>query len=282
MTMPHFALAHVDQFFSGLTWRVLAVFAVYLIGVLIEEHRRIDDTPNRKGLLLNSMHVLVFHGADLSIGVMTAYYLKLLVDKIPGYHTPIHFRGGSFEVFALTCLALSTHDFLYYWLHRLQHTSKWLWAEHELHHSDEHVNVTTSWRHHWLETVLQPLFILPPVLLLFNPVVGTVIWVILFTKLMVFFVHLNSPIRFGWFNRILSSPQSHRIHHSNLPEHTDKNFATVLPLWDIVFGTYYHPKEDEWPSTGVTGVRITSLWQAIVLPFASWGRMLREAWLVVR
>jgi sterol desaturase/sphingolipid hydroxylase (fatty acid hydroxylase superfamily) len=56
----------------------------------------------------------------------------------------------------------------------------------------------------------------------------------------------------------------------------------VLPLWDIVFGTYYHPKEDEWPSTGVTGVRITSLWQAIVLPFASWGRMLREAWLVVR
>jgi sterol desaturase/sphingolipid hydroxylase (fatty acid hydroxylase superfamily) len=100
--------------------------------------------------------------------------------------------------------------------------------------------------------------------------------------LMVFFVHLNSPIRFGWFNRILSSPQSHRIHHSNLPEHTDKNFATVLPLWDIVFGTYYHPKEDEWPSTGVTGVRITSLWQAIVLPFASWGRMLREAWLVVR
>ncbi len=208
--MTHFALAHVDHFFRGLAWRVAAVLAVYVIGFIVESDGRIDDAPNRKGMLLNIGHVLVFHGADLSIGVMTGYYLTLLVDKIPFYKAPIQFRGGAFEVFALTCFAIATHDFFYYWLHRLQHSSKWLWAEHELHHSDEHVNVTTSWRHHWLETVLQPLFILPPVLLLFHPIVGTVIWVILLSKLMVFFVHLNSPIRFGWFNRVLSSPQSHR------------------------------------------------------------------------
>jgi sterol desaturase/sphingolipid hydroxylase (fatty acid hydroxylase superfamily) len=273
--MTHFALAHTDNFFRGLAWRVAAVLAVYLIGFIVESASSID-VPNRKGVLLNIAHVLVFHGADLSIGVMTAYYLKLLVNGIPFYKAPIHFRGGAFEVFALTCFALATHDFFYYWLHRLQHSSKWLWAEHELHHSDEHMNVTTTWRQHWLDTVLQPLFILPPVFLLFNPAIGTAIWVILFSKLMVFFIHLNSPIRFGWFNRVLSSPQSHRIHHSTLPEHMNKNFATALPLWDIVFGTYYHPKEDEWPSTGVTGVRVTSLWQALVLPFVSWGKMLRE------
>jgi sterol desaturase/sphingolipid hydroxylase (fatty acid hydroxylase superfamily) len=142
------------------------------------------------------------------------------------------------------------------------------------------VNVTTSWRHHWLETVLQRLFILPPVILVFDPEMGTVVWLILFSQFMVFFVHLNSPIRFGWFNRVFSSPQTHRIHHSNLLEHRDKNFATILPLWDILFGTYYHPKEQEWPITGVTGVTVTSLWQAMILPFVSWGKMLREAWLV--
>jgi sterol desaturase/sphingolipid hydroxylase (fatty acid hydroxylase superfamily) len=263
-----------------LAWRALFVFPIFLIGSLIEERGKIDDAPNHKGMLLNSVHALVFHGADLSIGVMTGYYLRLLFDKIPGYKAPIHFRGGAFEVFALTCFALATHDFFYYWLHRLQHTSKWLWAEHELHHTDEHVNVTTSWRHHWLDTVLQPLFILPPVLLLFNPVVGTVIWVIVLSKLMVYFVHLNSPIRFGWFNRVVSTPQTHRIHHSKLPEHMNKNFATALPLWDILFGTYYHPKEDEWPSIGVTGVTVTSLWQAIALPFVSWGKMFHEVRLV--
>jgi hypothetical protein len=92
----------------------------------------------------------------------------------------------------------------------------------------------------------------------------------------IYFVHLNYPMRFGWFTRVLSSPQSHRIHHSTLPEHMNKNFATILPLWDILFGTYHHPKQDEWPNTGVDGVTVNSLWQAIVLPFVSWGKMLRE------
>lgn len=113
---------------------------------------------------------------------MTAYYLKLLVDKIPGYKAPIHFKGGAFEVFALSLLALAANDFLYYWFHRLQHSSKWLWAEHELHHSDEHMSVTTSLRHHWLEPVLQPIFVVTPVLLIFKPALGPVIWLILFQR----------------------------------------------------------------------------------------------------
>jgi sterol desaturase/sphingolipid hydroxylase (fatty acid hydroxylase superfamily) len=259
-----------------MAWRVFAVLAIYLIGFIIESNGRVDDARNRKGLVLNSMYVLVYHGADLSIGVMTAYYLNLFFEKVLHYKAPIHFHGGALAVFALTCLALATHDFFYYWLHRLQHSSKWLWAEHELHHTDEHVNVTTSWRQHWIDTVLGPLFILPPVLLLFDPGSGTVIWVILLSKLMNYFHHLNSPIGFGWFNRVFSSPQTHRIHHSNLPEHMNKNFAAMISFWDTLFGTYHHPKQDEWPSTGVTGVTVTSLWQAIVLPFASWGRMLRE------
>jgi sterol desaturase/sphingolipid hydroxylase (fatty acid hydroxylase superfamily) len=267
---------HIDNFFSDWAWRVAAVFTFYLIGFIIESNGRIDAAPNRKGMLLNAAHVLVYNAADLSVGVMTAYYLKLLVDKIPGYKAPIHFHGGAFEVFALSCLSVAAIDFFYYWLHRLQHSSKWLWAEHELHHSDEHVNVTTSFRHHWLETVLQPLFVLTPVFLLFNPAVGPVIWLILFQRSMSYFVHLNSPIRFGWFNRFLTSPQSHRIHHSKSPQHIDKNFATMLPLWDILFGTYYHPQEHEWPATGVNGVRVTSLWQAIIMPFVSWGKMFRK------
>src|SRR5207248_9190433 len=145
-------LPHVGHFFSDLAWRAVAAFAIYLIGFIIESGGRIDDTPNRKGVLLNSAHVFVFYVADLSVGVVTAYYLKLLVDKIPSYKAPIQFHGGAFEVLALSCLALIANDFFYYWFHRLQHSSKWLWAEHELHHSDEHVNVTTSLRHHWLET----------------------------------------------------------------------------------------------------------------------------------
>jgi sterol desaturase/sphingolipid hydroxylase (fatty acid hydroxylase superfamily) len=270
---------HIAHFFSDLAWRAAGIFVIYLIGFVIEsDGRRVVAKPSRKELLLNCAHVFVFYAADLSVGVMTVYYLKLFFDNVLHYKAPIRFHGGPFAVFALSCLAVAAHDFFYYWQHRLQHTSKWLWAQHELHHSDEHVNITTSWRHHWLETVIQPLFILTPVFLLFNPALGPVLWIAVFPMLMVYFVHLNFPLRFGWFNRVLSSPQSHRIHHSNLPEHMDKNFATVLPLWDILFGTYYQPDKHDWPTTGVTGVKVTSLWKAIIMPFVSWGRMLREGW----
>ena len=273
--MTHFGL-QVEEFFRDIAWRAFGVFALYLIGFIIESNSRVDDAPNRKGLMLNSLNVLVFHAADLSLGVFTAYYAKLLFDNVLHYKAPLYFGGGAFAVFALACVALAAHDFFYYWLHRWQHTSRWLWAEHELHHTDEHVNVTTSWRHHWLETVLHPLFISMPLFLLFNPAFGRVLWIILFNKLMAYFVHLNSPIRLGWYTRVLACPQSHRIHHSKLPEHWNKNFAAMFPFWDILFGTYHHPKRDEWPETGVDGVTVTSLGHAIVLPFVSWAKMLRE------
>jgi sterol desaturase/sphingolipid hydroxylase (fatty acid hydroxylase superfamily) len=275
-TIPSFALAHIGQFFRALASRLPFIFAAYLIGFIIEsDGRRIESIPSRKEVLLNSAHVLVYTAAELSVGVMTIYCLQLLFDNVLHYKAPIHFRGGAFEIFALSCLAIVASDFFTYWLHRLQHASRWLWAEHELHHSDEHVNVTTSFRHHWLDTVLYPLFVLTPVFLLFNPTMGPVIWLAAFPKVMNYVVHLNFPLGFGWFNRVLTSPKTHRIHHSNLPEHMNKNFAGTFPLWDILFGTYHHPEEHEWPSTGVSGVKVTSLWQAIVLPFVSWGRMLR-------
>ena len=57
-------------------------------------------------------------------------------------------------------------DFFYYWMHRLQHVSPWLWQEHLLHHTDEHVNVTTTGRTHILEQVVWPLFVSMPMALL--------------------------------------------------------------------------------------------------------------------
>lgn len=248
------------------------IFTIYLIGFVIENDGR-RPAPSRKQLLLNSAHVFVYQAAGLTLGVITIYYLRLLFEKAH-YHSPIHLHGGGFSVLAFSLLVVVAQDFFYYWFHRLQHSNKWLWAQHELHHSDENVNVTTSWRHHWLETVLEPPFILTPTMLLFTPAVAPILWIAGFTKLMTYFLHLNFPLRFGWFSRVLTGPQIHRIHHSSSPEHIDKNFATILPLWDILFGTYHHPKKGEWPSTGVEGVIVTSLWQAIALPFLSWGKML--------
>ena len=47
----------------------------------------------------------------------------------------------------------------------------------------------------------------------------------------------------GRFVSWIGNPQWHRIHHSLQPEHFDKNFAGLLPLWDILFGTFRNPRE---------------------------------------
>jgi sterol desaturase/sphingolipid hydroxylase (fatty acid hydroxylase superfamily) len=55
------------------------------------------------------------------------------------------------------------------------------------------------------------------------------------------FQHANVSWGFGPLRCILASPRFHRWHHTSAAEGRDKNFAGLLPLWNILFGTYYLP-----------------------------------------
>jgi sterol desaturase/sphingolipid hydroxylase (fatty acid hydroxylase superfamily) len=159
-------------------------------------------------------------------------------------------------------------DFFTYWTHRLQHTSL-LWSQHKLHHSDRSVNVTTYFRHHWSEFILSRFFIILPIQAIFNIqpffhieiyLLGNVLWSC--------FCHMNIKVQYGFWSFLISGPQYHWIHHSRREEHFDKNFAVYFPLWDILFGTYFHPRLNEFPETGLPhGEKIDTLWQAVWLPF---------------
>ena len=50
----------------------------------------------------------------------------------------------------------------------------------------------------------------------------------------------------------LVSPRFHRWHHTSEEEARDKNFAGLWPLWDILFGTYYMPRESRPTVFGTT------------------------------
>ncbi len=56
--------------------------------------------------------------------------------------------------FFVTCLiGIAAKDFADYWNHRFMHTS-WGWPTHAAHHSDTHVNGFTSFRIHFLESLV--------------------------------------------------------------------------------------------------------------------------------
>ena len=181
-----------------------------------------------------------------------------LIDLRPAFH------GGWWSAAAATLIWVAVFDFFYYWWHRLQHEHPFFWRIHKLHHIDPALNVATNYRVHWLEDMFRVPFIVMPMAVLFklDPAVAFV--VVLWTV----FIHANLRLHLGPLARVIAGPQLHRIHHSRLPEHFDRNYAAFLPVYDQLFGTYFHPRPDEFPPSGVEGEpEMASLREAALLPF---------------
>jgi hypothetical protein len=80
-------------------------------------------------------------------------------------------------------------------------------------------------------------------------------------------VHADVNWTFGPLRYVLVSPAFHRWHHSKQPEAIDKNFATVLPLWDVIFGTLYFPKGETPGNFGVHENLPENLVGQMIYPF---------------
>jgi sterol desaturase/sphingolipid hydroxylase (fatty acid hydroxylase superfamily) len=117
------------------------------------------------------------------------------------------------------------------------------------------MNVSTWSRDHFLQNTWRTMFSTFTVGLLLDLSVREAgqagLYVGLFFSLWSMFYHSAIRIHLPWLDRVLVTPQVHRIHHSEKPEHYNKNFADFLPLFDIVFGTYHSPRRDEFPATGL-------------------------------
>lgn len=163
--------------------------------------------------------------------------------------------GGVLEIAAVVVASLVLHDLWFYWAHRLEHATPFLWEFHKLHHSDERMNATTWARDHFLQAAWRqifPTFTFGLVLDLDVREAGAAgLYVALVTTLLSMFYHSGVRLRLPWLDRVLVTPQVHRIHHSVDPAHHNRNFADFLPIFDIVFGTYRPPDADEFPPTGL-------------------------------
>ncbi|CAA0125535.1 Uncharacterised protein [Halioglobus japonicus] len=174
-------------------------------------------------------------------------------------------------------------DFSYYWWHRAQHKLPVLWETHKLHHSDENLNTTTIFRSHFFEPAGQAMVKGLTIGLIFDTTEApqtmlAIVAAALLPALWDYFIHAN--VRIDALHRLMpffSAPQYHWIHHSRMPEHRDKNFAIWLPMFDIAFGSYYHPAKDEYPPTGLSsGEKINTVWEAQTGPFTAWAQMLKN------
>lgn len=180
--------------------------------------------------------------------------------------------GGALEILAMIFVPLFVRDAWFYWSHRIEHRVPALWEFHKLHHSDETMNCTTWSRDHVFQNVWRSFFPILTLGLIFDiPAVEAgeaAIWSGLFLMLLSMLYHSAIRLRLPWLDRVLVTPQVHRIHHSRDPAHYNANFADVLPLFDIVFGTYRKPARDEFAETGLGAGEgpPRNLWRAVVDP----------------
>lgn len=131
-------------------------------------------------------------------------------------------------------------DLLRYAVHRCQHAVPWLWRFHAVHHSDPDVDVTTSVRHHPIESLIAASVYWLAVLVLDIPAI------VVATHALAVFVaaaatHTN--VRFPvWVERALQpvviTLDLHLIHHSVVYEEANSNYGAVLSIWDRLFGTF--------------------------------------------
>ncbi len=128
-------------------------------------------------------------------------------------------------------------DFVYYWVHRAEHSFRILWASHLVHHSPETIGMSTAVRVPWMEALYKPFFGLWLPLVGFNPLAAIAFDV--FAATLSQLQHTTAfPARKSLIGSIFVTPSSHRVHHGYNPEYLDKNFGAVLIIWDRIFGTY--------------------------------------------
>ncbi len=126
-------------------------------------------------------------------------------------------------------------------VHLANHRVKMLWRFHELHHSQEDMNVLTVFRTHPLIHVSYLLALVPGVVLLANGALSVTVLGVYGG--IVALAHSNTRLGFGPVGRIVVSPNFHRVHHK-LDGPQDVNLGFALTIWDQLFGTAAFPTDD--------------------------------------
>ncbi len=180
--------------------------------------------------------------------------------------------AAALPLWARMIAAMVVGEIGFYWGHRWSHEFPLLWRFHAVHHSAEHMNFLVNTRAHPVDMLFTRLCGM--VLLFATGLASTVgskpdlvpMLVLLIGTLWSFFIHANLRWRLGPLEWLLSSPAFHHWHHTR-DDHQDHNYASMLPVFDRIFGTHYVPKH--WPAAYGTATPMpASLTGQFFEPFA--------------
>lgn len=250
---------------DGLYNAVYLIFSVGIVSALaLEIFRRIErlfvkegspnwrivhrDRPFFKREFLSELGWPLINGIVLIPLMGVKQYLLVEAILRPNFPTqPLAPALESIPMWAQVIVGLFVLDLTLYIRHRFVH--HFFWPYHTIHHAAREVTWLTMLRLHPLDSFVMSLVL--SVVLYFIGFSGEGIAL---AGIIHFhwnrFVHSNLALDYGFPLRyIFVSPNMHRWHHAaDDPNAFNKNFAITFAFIDLMFGTFYVPK-DRLPTT---------------------------------
>jgi sterol desaturase/sphingolipid hydroxylase (fatty acid hydroxylase superfamily) len=178
-------------------------------------------------------------------------FVYLLIDPVRALGVPVTgLWPHQWPVWIQAILMVLAVDLLRYWLHRFAHQNDTLWRLHSVHHSVEQLYWLNTARFHPVEKTLQMcLDSLPFLLMGVNERVLALYYIAYAAN--GFFQHCNIHVHYGPLNYIVGSAETHRWHHSRVPRESNANYGNTVIVWDLVFGTWFLPKDRDIQALGL-------------------------------
>lgn len=243
------------------------IFLIPLVFVLVVPFERMfprhDQPIRRKHLGLDMTYAVAGPVLTLIGTVAIGLVAVLTLAWLPG----LAFRPlvAAMPPLMQLIVGFLLFDFLIYWAHRWSHEVPFLWRFHSVHHSVEHMDWVSGFRNHPIDGAI----LAPPIAFLlaagFSPEATGVFAILqIVTGL---FLHANVRWRLRPIQRLIITPEFHHWHHTNEAAAINTNYSVFLPAWDIVFGTWFMPKDRRPQVYGIDEPIPSGLLPQLFFPF---------------
>jgi sterol desaturase/sphingolipid hydroxylase (fatty acid hydroxylase superfamily) len=199
---------------------------------------------------------------NLAVGLLNALMIAVLFAlawrAAAGWAEARHFgllNLAALPVWLHALGAVLLLDVWTYWWHRVCHRVPLLWRFHRVHHGDAQMDVTTANRFHLGEIAASSLLrigLLP----LLGVRFGELVLYETLLQAVVQWQHANiglPPMLERALRLVLVTPGLHKVHHSREQPETDANYASLLSVWDRVFGSLRWRERPEEIRLGLDG-----------------------------
>ncbi|MCX4763952.1 sterol desaturase family protein [Streptomyces sp. NBC_01275] len=251
-----------------ITYALPAIALIIIVEILVlrydEDDTRRFDLRDTRASVLTGVGALVVSTVSRSISLLVYAWVYVEV-------APFHLPENAWYTWVILFFGV---DLTIYGYHRMTHRVRVMWAGHQVHHSSEYLNVAVAVRRKWAQW-FEKLMWLPLPLLGVPPV-------LVFTMqslhlLYGIFAHTEKIGKCPAFiEAVFVTPSHHRVHHGSDQIYLDKNYGSILIIWDRLFGTFQ--PELHRPTYGLTTpLSSNSVWHIQIHEFAKMFRDVRRA-----